>query len=221
MKPVGIGEPLWTNWKHLVEISSPHFSPWWGRHSCLPRQIRHLWQTRMSAPPNSLLCVFPVWSEIRARGHAAVVRAHRGSGESNFRSTAHRFPTFHSPLLPATRGSVNRQLLDWGKQASDRCRCVSRSRFSSFFPYSARLPQHVCYQRVASRRRTIWPDRFASSIAIGFRVLFGGVEGMMESECIIPERTLEHATTFSCCRGVGCRIMPMLPAFGDAERSNP
>jgi hypothetical protein len=28
--------------------------PRWGRHSCLPRETRHVWQTGMSAPPDTI-----------------------------------------------------------------------------------------------------------------------------------------------------------------------
>ncbi len=56
---------------------SPHLVPRWGRHSCLPRRMRHLWQTRMSAPPNTLLPVFTVWRETRSSPTLHVLTRHR------------------------------------------------------------------------------------------------------------------------------------------------
>ena len=40
---------------------SGHFSPRWGRHSCLPLKCRQTGQTGMSAPPNTRLSIGPVW----------------------------------------------------------------------------------------------------------------------------------------------------------------
>ena len=45
----------------VVKVAAPHFSPWWGRHSCLPTGCRASRADRNVCPTTQSIADWPVW----------------------------------------------------------------------------------------------------------------------------------------------------------------